>query len=70
MVLDPVTLSVKQYCVIKFLVKEEVQLAKILYKPSAQYGEGSYHVPVCMSGATNFLKAKKKLLTDRMFMFK
>jgi hypothetical protein len=69
MVLDPVTLSVKQYCVIKFLVNEKVQLARVLHKPSAQYGEGSYHVPVCTTGATNFLKAKKKLLTDHMQMF-
>jgi hypothetical protein len=69
MVLDPVTLSVEQYCVIKFLVKEKVQLARILHKPSAQYGEESHHVPMCMIGVTNFLKAKKKLLTDHMLMF-
>jgi hypothetical protein len=36
---DHVTPSIKQRCIIKFLVKEKVKPADILHKLNAQYGE-------------------------------
>jgi hypothetical protein len=36
---DPVTPSVEQNCIIRFLVKEKLQPAEIIHKLYAQYGE-------------------------------
>jgi hypothetical protein len=38
----PVTLSVKQHCIIGFLVKYKVKLAEFLRRLSVQYGEDTF----------------------------
>jgi hypothetical protein len=53
MVSDPVTPSLEQHCIIKFIQKEKV-------KPAAHnMVKRPYHVQVCMIGATNVPKAIK-----------
>jgi hypothetical protein len=61
---DLVTPSVEHHCIIKFLVKEKVKSANILYMLNAQYGKGPCHFQVSVIGTVSFLKAVKKLNTQ------